>query len=368
MFASSAKALLYLKAHTLEIYLRGVEEVGKIEFPSVVLNHLEIIDQVKLNELIISFIAKTGLEKYSAIILLSDEVTFHKLFDRDTPAKEEEMVEAFFDKVPLDKTKISKKIVPVGDKILAVACNSNLYETIKNSLEGNDWKIEAIVPSSVFGDLPGTLNPELVEQIFSTGDLIEKGDLLKSDSPKTSSSEVTDASTPKKSPLKKILIALVVLILVVTVSLFILIRMGVIKSAFIPFGPKEAPTVSATPTPTNASNVTEVQESTKSAESTSSAQPAFNREDINFQVLNGSERAGLASTVRDDLLALGYTDVEVGNAEEATTSSTVRFNPTVDVKFKVEILKDLKTIFDKVVESPIEAGDFAAIITIGRDF
>src|SRR3989344_2439243 len=250
MFSNSAKALLYLKAHTLEIYIRGVEEIGKIEFPSVVLNHLEIIDEAKLNELIISFIAKTGLDKYSAIMLLSDEVTFHKLFDRDTPAKEEEIVAAFFDKVPLDKTKITKKIVPIGDKILAVACNSNLYETIKNSLESNDWKIESVVPASVFGQLPNQLNPELVEQIFSATDLINKGDVLNDQSPKTTSTEVTDTSTPKKSPLKKILIALVILILLSIASLFVLIRMGVIKSALIPFGPKTAPTESTIPAPT----------------------------------------------------------------------------------------------------------------------
>lgn len=368
MFESSAKALLYLKAHTLEIYLRGVEDIGKIDFPSVVINHLEIIDQAKLNELIISFIAKTGLDKYSSVMLLSDEVTFHKLFDRDTPSKEEEMVDAFFDKVPLDKTKVSKKIIPVGDKILAVATNSNLYETIKSSLESNEWKIEAIVPASVFGQLPGQLNPELVEQIFSAGDLIRRGDILNEDAPKNSSGDVANESTTKKGPLKKILIGLIILILVSITTIFILIRMGIIKSSFLPFGPKITPTESTTPSPIAAASVTEITESTKSAESTSSGQPSFNREDINFQILNGSERAGLASTVRDDLLALGYTDVEVGNAPEATTSSTIKFNPTIDVKFKVDILKDLKTIFDKVVESSVAAEDYAVIVTIGRDF
>ncbi len=171
LLPNKASVILLVKARLLEIYIKGLDQPHKIEFPEAVVKNLELVDQTKLNEIIISFIAQVRLAKETAVILLSDEVVFEKQITRDTPEKEQQLIDNFLDKIPLDKNHLMRKITPQGDSIFVFGANKNLLEAIRQSFENNGWHIKAIVPEAIFGKL-NLLDPEVFEKIISASQLL----------------------------------------------------------------------------------------------------------------------------------------------------------------------------------------------------
>ncbi|WP_066895542.1 LCP family protein [Clostridium nigeriense] len=98
--------------------------------------------------------------------------------------------------------------------------------------------------------------------------------------------------------------------------------------------------------------------------SASNAITAINRGDLKVLVLNGTKIDGLASSARDTLFSLGYTNIEVGNSDIATSKSIIQTN-NKDLK---ELLKSDIDIekFEKISKS--EYKDYDAVIILGEDY
>lgn len=374
MLFADPKVLLYLKAHSLEVYIKGVEEVGEVDFPSVVIKHLEIIDQTKLNELIISFIAKSGLEAQKAVLLLSDEVTFHKRINRDTPEAEKALIEAFFDKVPLDKAHQAKKVLVTDNSLVAVATNKNLYESIINSFSSNNWEIKTATPAIVFGELSNSLEPQLVEDILSANDLLQKDNLLDSNSLEKEESDDNSSSLekPKKSSHKGVWFGIFLLfIFVLAAGGYAAYKFGYLTRIINKVNPKTVQQPEST-TSGNLnkpdSNATITSESTNSAQTETSTKSAeLKRDQIKAEVLNGSGIAGQAAKVKDQLIELGYANVTTDNNPEATASSYVEFSSTLTQTLKDQILADLKKIISTLTTSEKESTTTDFTLILGED-
>ena len=91
---------------------------------------------------------------------------------------------------------------------------------------------------------------------------------------------------------------------------------------------------------------------------------SINREDLKILVLNGTKIDGLASSARNSLFSLGYTDIEIGNTTTAVSKSVIQ----TDNKDLRELLKSDIDIekFDKISKS--EYKDYDAVILLGEDY
>jgi polyisoprenyl-teichoic acid--peptidoglycan teichoic acid transferase len=91
---------------------------------------------------------------------------------------------------------------------------------------------------------------------------------------------------------------------------------------------------------------------------------SINREDLKVLVLNGTKIDGLASSARNKLLSLGYTNIEVGNTTTAVSKSEIQ----TDNKDLRELLKSDIDIekFDKISKS--EYKDYDVVILLGEDY
>ncbi|MDU5106296.1 LCP family protein [Clostridium sp.] len=90
---------------------------------------------------------------------------------------------------------------------------------------------------------------------------------------------------------------------------------------------------------------------------------SIKREELNILVLNGTKINGLASTARDQLQSLGYTNIEVGN----TTSVSKSIIQTDNKELK-ELLKSDIDIDKSEKISNSEYKEYDAVILLGEDY
>lgn len=98
--------------------------------------------------------------------------------------------------------------------------------------------------------------------------------------------------------------------------------------------------------------------------SASNSITSVKREDFKLLVLNGTNISGLASTARDTLSSLGYTNIEVGNSDLPTAKSVIQ---TGNEDLKSLLKNDIDiTKFEKISKS--EYKDYDAVIILGEDY
>lgn len=102
-----------------------------------------------------------------------------------------------------------------------------------------------------------------------------------------------------------------------------------------------------------------------SSDSQSSAEniTSINRENLKVLVLNGTKIDGLASTARDKLQSLGYSNIEVGNTTAVSKSVIQTDNKDLRELLKSDI--DIEK-FEKISKS--EYKDYDVVILLGEDY
>lgn len=162
----------------------------------------------------------------------------------------------------------------------------------------------------------------------------------------TSEPAITARRRKKDSKLnKKLLIFIIIGILIVIGVVFLL------KEPNIEVEPTQAPTE----TPVQEQNPTP----------TETPEP-IDKENISIQVLNGTGISGQAGYLKDQLQSLGYSDVEVGNADEQDYEETqVTYSSSLDDRVKQELTDRLKTIYEDVKEVNASLGGYDIVIIAG---
>ncbi|GAA0084250.1 LCP family protein [Clostridium sp. CTA-7] len=102
------------------------------------------------------------------------------------------------------------------------------------------------------------------------------------------------------------------------------------------------------------------------AESSSSAPniTSIEKNKLKVLVLNGTKIDGLASTAKEHLLSLGYTNIEVGNTEESIDKSIIQTN-NKDLKDLLKSDIDIEK-FEKI--SKAEHKQYDVVILLGKDY
>ncbi len=101
--------------------------------------------------------------------------------------------------------------------------------------------------------------------------------------------------------------------------------------------------------------------------SPSAAPVSLDKDNLKIEVLNGSEISGQAAKVKLSLANLGFKNVLAGNADEATSSSFIKFSNNMPQARKDLLLNELKQIIILGI-SPENTTDFDISLTIGRNF
>ncbi|MBU0570073.1 LytR C-terminal domain-containing protein [Patescibacteria group bacterium] len=148
----------------------------------------------------------------------------------------------------------------------------------------------------------------------------------------------------KKKVNGKLIIIVIAVILLGVLGYFLLRDQEFVLS---PQEPSPTPTEKLTPT------------------STPTSKPV-NKEEIRIEVLNGTGIGGQAAFLQEELEKLGFTDIEVGNADAQDNSETqVIFERSVADEVKEEITEILKELYKDVDVSTSSLEGFDVQITAG---
>lgn len=132
-------------------------------------------------------------------------------------------------------------------------------------------------------------------------------------------------SHPKAN--KKVLVIIIVIILIVVAAVFLLREPNIQVEPISEPTPTTQQEVSPTTTPSTA---------------------PVNKEEISIQVLNATGIAGQAAYLQAQLEELGYSEIDVGNSDEDTETTTATFASSVSEQVKSEISDRLKSLYKEV--------------------
>ncbi len=126
-----------------------------------------------------------------------------------------------------------------------------------------------------------------------------------------------------------------VLFLIIVGILILVVGINLLKTKGVKLSLSPTPTLQPTPSPYFVASPTPTVE--------------VSRERIRIQVLNGTNIPQQAAKVKGELERLGYSDIEIGNAESQNyTITQVTFSPDVHQLLKDEILQKLESLYAEV--------------------
>lgn len=164
--------VLWLDKTGLSLYLEN-KPFLRLNFPPEMINNLEIVDKLKLQNLIHSFINQNSLSFLSLIVIITAEVLFEKdwsLPQTDTQLKEEE---DFLDSIPFENVLEHSWIKDNKKKL--IAANQDLITTLEDCFEKENCNFMAVFPYFLFG---AGVRDESVKEIWKKLDSFKHDSLL----------------------------------------------------------------------------------------------------------------------------------------------------------------------------------------------
>lgn len=294
-------------------FLKDEKSLGQINIPVEVVNHQELLDIASFKKLIADFAAETKLKDNEAAVFLSEELVYSK------DVEDEDQASQFLSKVPFAKAASIKVKKDKGMQVLAT--NGEIIEGLKEALADLSIKIKIVTLSA---------NPKMDKSM----------DFL--------NQETQMSQNNQKSFLQKNiwLILLVSLLLIGFIVGALYFRFKFTSK----INEKEVTTVTTavivSPTP-QAPQLIKV-----------------SKEEMEIQVLNGSGIAGQAGKVKEQLEALGYKNIQTGNAEVNEEETTViLFKTSVASESAQEIIEGVKKVVKEVTQESTESAGVDVLIT-----
>jgi hypothetical protein len=347
-----AFVFLLLKQDSLTLVTK-INQPPPLVFPKTVVNHQEIIDRKAFETFLQDFFSH--YPKLETTIFLLNEIVFEKAIPLNKEVIIEDEVKKFVESVPFPLAQVEKRIIQTKATAYLYATNNALYQTIIAIAQQNGWQVKSVLPLSLYSQfLQGReISYDSLSQVLKQKTHLKEGNFLQIDDKKPSSN--------KKLPAKQLLMLLICLLFLGTAVWFALDNLGLL--------PKSTSNTSSV-TPQIVSPA--LQPTQKLSPSQAVISPrASKKEAIAIQISNGSGIVGQATKVKNQLSAIGFTNVQTGNTAivgASPSATTVAFSDKVPAEFKDAILAELKTIFTSVITEKVPLSDGSDVsITTGKE-
>jgi len=358
MFKQKPKALIYLTRSGLYLYSKGVSKPVIFTFETDTVENLEVKNEDSLKEQIKSFLNKNKIKPTSAVILLSEELLFYKVFSSHNDYEKNH--QQFLDEVPFDSQKITETTYDIDNKFITVVTNFEYYTVVGSALESIGWKIVHVIPEILF-DKKNLTDLRAMEILGDTRNISLDTHFLKPYNKKRSKQKEQVRTLVSK---KKLFIGVLILSLsIAAVVLVMLLDLG-IKRDYDPVQEENSPLPSEI-----------VEEATSSEEIIlpvyDASEDEIDKQNLKIQVLNGTGVAGIASTFKEVLLGNGFENIDVGNADvQSYTITLITYLDSVNDNLVNEINDLLEEEFLEISFNKVSSGeindDYDIIITTGK--
>lgn len=333
---NSTKVVLEFSGNCLILYHLEYEGDERVNFSSQVYSNQQIVNPELFDELVANFIAKVDLPAQSAVLTFTDNLIFHKELNSDPALNISVEKVNFLKTLPIKFNDLVCLQIQVDEKIHILACNKQLFLSIKKIFENFKWQIRAVVPVSVFDNVKAkNLSIENVSQILNSEQILEMADFLNAEEFESGSSIDSSNVELKKDPQSSLLTIILIFILtflIASITIFVLAKLHFSFRSFIPQSskPKSSLTIPV-------------------ASQSATSSPVLSKEDLKIKVLNGSGVSGKAAVVKMNLEKLGYKNIETGNTIFQDQPSVITFSKEVSDDIKDEVKKELQKNYPDIL-------------------
>lgn len=348
------KTVLFFKRNSLEVYVSTSEgPKGKLEFPVEIVKYEEIIDEVKFEALVTSFLQKELGSGQKVVILLSRDVVFQKTVPIKENIVEKDEVEKFTSAIPFDASKAVTVKVNAANGLNLIATNKKLYLPIVTACEKLSSRVESVVPAPIFGvgDAP-VLTEKDISQIFKNSKLVEASNFLLTQTEGDLQADQAGSKSFVRDRKNLLFVVFAVLFIVIAVSALVYTKQK--RQAVSEKKAVEITQVSPTPAATEESTV-------------SAKDEEVSKEALKIQILNGTGVAGQAQDLADLLKSDGFGEITLGNVSaKGDKKTTVGLKESVSSIIKDEVTKKLEDLFETVEAVTLSESEFDIEITTGN--
>jgi hypothetical protein len=252
----------------------------KAEYPAGMVENLEVKDADGYLKWWAEMFKKLAIRNKSVLVVLEESTLFYKNIDK------EEEAEAFWKEVPLLPDHITKNVLTMNNKLVAIAVNGKLHETLLTAVKNSKSVVIGIYPEIILpSKAPG--------EILLLGNLPEEGNFMKL---YVSQEDETKNQTGQKK------IALDVVLVAIAIILAGFVVFKVTAKQDLP-APKVSLTIAPTIEPTMVPTITPVKSEVDVKE-------------VKILILNDSGISGKAGEISLYLKNLGYQGVTTGNSNK----------------------------------------------------
>lgn len=331
LFSKKQPLLIYVTEASLRVY-QGDEQRKTVELPTYKKGMRRILKSLFQKEI------GALIEKQEVLIIVGGKLLYQKAFLLSEGTVGEEDKEAFFKDLPIEEDELARNVITTEHKIYLLGTNRTYYEAVLDVAA----TVVAVLPLSLFSDDTSVheLTREQRDDILNNSSLYEVGDFLSDNAYSPLTSDEDDNTSEELSPHEQIVVAEssfnpLGLIKLLGISLIL----GAIFFAGFVYWDKnmnsQRTTKSSegmTPTPT-----VRVEENT------------IPKEELTVQILNGTGTPGQAGEVESLLTKAGFSNIEVGNAEEQDQQEAeIQVSNKVSSKVKEEVENALTDYFEDI--------------------
>lgn len=203
-------------------YLYDGSAVLTLEFPTNIVQDVDVKDRDALHDLITLFIQNNKLVPAQLFFILSEAVCFSKDFPIGAPA-DTAIIEAgtkeFVDAIPFSS--VVSKVYKTPTAMRVVGSNQDLIDTIFSAFENKGFGISALVPANIFPDFGNItdLNPETAQKILDKREAVITASMVGERTVKEQQLATSQTAVPKNKILPYLigLFALLIIILIIVV-------------------------------------------------------------------------------------------------------------------------------------------------------
>ncbi len=326
-----AWSILRLKSTGIEWIDKLGQVITHVEYTPDVVSAQEVVNKEKLIDLVGKLIVnRSGV---NVIVIASDETVFSKEIPVTNETNIQAEAERIWNEIPIDEQKLAKKMLVINNRMLVVAANKDIYDTVLYSIKELGGKAKGVVAEPVMKFLWGQSDVKTVLKRIKEIDRVAFNELVTIDS---------NNIKPRNNK-RAILVACLVLLLISASGTLILV-----KRRPVPAQANEKVKIIPSVTP----------------------EPVFKKNDIKIQVLNGTDIPGLDEKLKNKLITKGYANIEVGNTEGGLEDKgDVQFLATVSGEMRSEVVSELEELLGQlVVNEDTSLIDFEARVIIRKDF
>lgn len=340
MFSKDAAFLILVKKNRLELFTDKASK--ELIYPQNLVQNLEILDIVNFEKSLSQFFKSSLANKNKVLIVLSEELLFSKTFPLITDVQIDQMVSDFVESVPFSPNKVSYKKISRQSELILISTNKDFYVAVKKALEDTGVEIMAVVPISSFKDNLGfeddSIDTSMAKKILGDKNLIKASDFL-------SDEEGQIKQSVMHKSFSSIYLIILGVLLIGSVAILGAVAFDLIPNPLSLLEKDKKEEVKKV-IPEKTPPIKEASPSSKEA-----SQSAKLKEELTIQILNGSGIAGQAGSLKEQLEALGFKNIETGNTEkEDQTETTAFFSDQVSSEDRQEIVDELESTFEKVTE------------------